>query len=94
MSAVILAVVLPLSASAKRHGADPVAGKNKNIFVVKTERKLVGGKVEILSAKGEVVATQVLQKKRMFIDFSDVREGLYTIRVSKGNDVKEFQFEK
>jgi hypothetical protein len=94
MSAAVMALVLPLSASAKSKAVDPVAGKYKNLFVAKAERDLVGGRVEILSANGEVIATQVLQKRKMFIDFSDVKEGVYTIRVSKGNNVKEFQFEK
>lgn len=72
---------------------DPVE-KTKALFVVKTDRKLVGGKVEILSSDGAVVAKQTLQKKKMFIDFSDVRDGTYVIRVSKDDNVKEFLYRK
>lgn len=75
-------------------GSGDPAEKSKALFVVKTDRKLVGGKVEILSSDGAVVARQTLQKKKMFIDFSDVEEGTYTIRVSKGDEVKEFLYRK
>jgi hypothetical protein len=92
IGAAVMALIVPLSAFAKR--TEPITGRDKKLFVVRTERKLVGGKVEILSASGELVASQTLQKRKMFIDFSDVKQGLYTIRVSKGNEVKEFQFEK
>jgi hypothetical protein len=71
-----------------------VGSKYKNLFVFKTERKLVGAKVEVLSENGEVVTSQVLQKRKMIIDFCDVRYGTYTIRVTKGESVKEYQYVK
>ena len=71
-----------------------VGSKYKNLFVFKTERKLVGAKVEVLSENGEVVTSQVLQKRKMIIDFCDVRYGTYTIRVSKDGNVKEYQYTK
>ena len=71
-----------------------VNSKFKNLFVFKTERKLVGAKVEVLSESGEVVTSHVLQKRKMIIDFCDVRFGTYTIRVTKGNNVKEYHYIK
>ena len=71
-----------------------VSSKYKNLFVFKTERKLVGAKVEVLSENGDVVTTNVLQKRKMIIDFCDVKFGTYTIRVSKGNKVKEYHYVK
>ena len=68
--------------------------KYKNLFVFKTERKLVGAKVEVLSESGEIVTSHVLQKRKMIIDFCDVRFGTYTIRVTKGNSVKEYHYIK
>lgn len=71
-----------------------IGSKYKNLFVFKTEKKLVGAKVEVLSENGEVVTSQVLQKRKMIIDFCDVRYGTYTIRVTKGENVKEYQYTK
>jgi hypothetical protein len=40
------------------------------------------------------LTTQLLRKKKVIIDFTDVKDGYYIIRVSKGSKVKEFQFVK
>lgn len=73
---------------------DVVSSKYKNLFVFKAEKKFVGATVEILSSKGEVVTAQTLQKRKMIIDFCDVKYGTYTIRISKDKKVKEFKYEK
>lgn len=93
---IVLALVVmiqPLAASAKSRDLAPAPSKYKNLFVFKTDRKFLGATVEVLSAAGTVVTTQTLQKRKMIIDFCDVKKGLYTIRVKKGDRVQEFQFE-
>jgi len=82
------------SSAATREGQLPVTGKYKNLFVFKADRNLVGAKVEVLYSNGDVVTTQTLQKRKMIIDFCDVRHGSYTIRISKGDRIKEFQYNK
>lgn len=94
VGAVVLTMILPLSANTRPEGGDPVSGKSKKLFVFKATRKFVGAKVEVRAADGHVLTTQTMQKRKMFIDFSDVTEGVYTIRISKGDEVKEFQFNK
>jgi hypothetical protein len=71
-----------------------VKSKYKNLFVFRTEKKLAGATVEVLSENGVVVTSQVLEKRKMIIDFCDVRFGTYTIRVTKGNNVKEYHYIK
>jgi hypothetical protein len=73
-------------------GSDPT--KEKDLYVLKTDRSFVGAKVDIYSSKGHVLTTQLLRKKKVIIDFTDVKDGYYIIRVSKGSKVKEFQFVK
>ena len=93
----IVALIFFSSAANAGTGNDEVNvvnSKFKNLFVFKTERKLKGAKVEVLSENGEVVTSHVLQKRKMIIDFCDVRYGTYTIRVTKGNNVKEYQYIK
>jgi hypothetical protein len=72
--------------------SDPT--KEKDLYVLKTDRSFVGAKVDIYSSKGHVLTTQLLRKKKVIIDFTDVKDGYYIIRVSKGSKVKEFQFVK
>jgi len=67
---------------------------NDDLFVVRAGKDLLGAKVEIFSDTGEFVTAQIVNTKKLYIDFGSVTEGTYTIRVSKGNIVKEFSFEK
>jgi hypothetical protein len=93
----VLVIILTHSISgsaATREGELPVTGKYKNLFVFKADRNFVGGKVEVLYSNGDVVTAQTLQKRKMIIDFGDVKHGSYTIRISKGDRVKEFQYNK
>jgi hypothetical protein len=68
--------------------------KMKNVFVYKANRKFVGATVEIISANGIVITSSHLQKRKLIIDFGDVRLGAYTIRVSKGKEVEEIVYIK
>ena len=66
----------------------------KGVFVVKTEKRLIGAKIEVFSEKGELITAQTMQKRKMIIDFGDTRNGSYTIKVTKGDVVEEFQYVK
>ena len=68
--------------------------KEKNLFVFKAAKKFLGARVEVIHWNGEVVTAQILTKRKMIIDFSDVREGSYTVRISKGKQTEEFQYAK
>jgi hypothetical protein len=91
-----MSVLLSLAAMAndKHEGWEPKSTKNKHLFVVKADRKFVGAKVEILDGTGGLIAEQTLIKRKMLVDFDDVKTGTYTIRISKGNEVKEYQYMK
>jgi len=45
----------------------------------------MGAQVEVLSADGHRVTAQRLKKRKMVIDFCDVKSRLYTIVVSKND---------
>jgi hypothetical protein len=94
----ILSVAFLMIASTAMAGLNDERDKGnpryKNLFVFKTEKKFLGAKVEILSADGDVITSQSLERRKVVIDFGDVGHGTYTIRVSKGRERKEFQFVK
>jgi hypothetical protein len=69
-------------------------GKDKGLFVFKADRKLVGAKVEVLQSNGSMIAEQILQRRKLVIDFNDMKNGSYTIRVVKGTQTKEFSYTK
>ena len=94
---VICVITILLSYAAKaedtRGGWEPKS-KNKNLFTVKADKAFVGAKVEILDHNDELIAAQRLVKRKILIDFEDVRVGAYTIRITKGDRVKEYHFFK
>lgn len=87
-----IAVLIILMAGALAVQAGPE--DPKDVFVVKTEKKYIGAKVQVFNAAGELLATQTLKSRKVVIDFSSVKLGKYTIRLSKDNKTKEFQYEK
>jgi len=93
----VLSVLLTIAAMAKE--VDPIRvkhvnEKDKNLFVFKADRELVGAKVEILEEDGHVIAEQVLTRRKLVIDFNDIKSGSYTIRLVKGETVQEVSYQK
>ncbi|SKC72113.1 T9SS type A sorting domain-containing protein [Ohtaekwangia koreensis] len=66
--------------------------KQRELFVIKAQKKFKGAKVEVFQANGELMTSQNLQKRKMIIDFGSVQQGTYVIRLTKGDDVQEFQY--
>ncbi len=94
---VLLGVVMVLSMSKATAGNDPVEivpSKHKGLFVIKVDREFIGASVEIFYSNGDVVTRQVLHKRKMIVDFANVKAGEYTIRVSKDGRVEEFEYRK
>jgi hypothetical protein len=71
-----------------------IGSKHKNLFVFRAGKSLKGAEISVYSATGDVVARQKLSSKKMVIDFSNVKFGIYTIGVKKDGIVQEFNYEK
>ena len=87
-----LALTLSVAAVAHATPIDVVAAKHKNLFVFTTARTMRGAEVRVYFSNGDLVTTQRLRKRKMIIDFCDVRSGDYTIVVQKGNTVEKFTY--
>jgi len=77
--------------------ADNIGGKgakHKSLFVVKAHKNLMGAQIEVFTSSGELLTSQTLHRKKMIIDFCDAHLGIYTIKVTKGVNSKEFHFIK
>ena len=66
--------------------------KTTSLFVYKTQRKFVGAMVEVYTSNGDLLTAQNIQKRKLIIDFGSALKDTYTIRVVKGNDIREFQY--
>lgn len=73
---------------------DIVPSKYRNLFIFKVDRKYKKADVQISYASGEVIADLKMEKRKLIIDFCDVKSGSYVIRVIKGNNIQEFQYMK
>lgn len=89
----LMVVSTSISATAQYETVTIGGDKEKDLFVMKA-KKLVGGKVEVYSASGELITAQPVQRKKMIIDFGTVMSGTYIIRVVKGTDTREYQYTK
>jgi hypothetical protein len=67
---------------------------DQSLFVLKASRKFKGAEVEVFSSSGYLVMSKKLTKRKLIIDFKNVRKGNYRIKVNKGDNHEEFQFNK
>ncbi len=68
--------------------------RHKNLFKVRAQKKFMGATVEVFIGNGDLLTAQNLQKRKVIIDFGDAKGGTYTIRLTKGNEMKEFHYIK
>ena len=94
MKALTTYTLIALMALATVSHATVRDGGAENVFVFKADKRFMGAKVEIYSATGQLITAQTVDKKKMMIDFGDVRKGVYVIRLVKGEDRQEFRYEK
>src|SRR5688572_19041774 len=95
LSAIILVLTLMAAATGVQAGPGNTGKDKKDVFVVKTDKKYLGAKVQVFNSAGELLATQTVTKKKLAIDFGSVKLGTYTIRMStKGQKTKEYIFVK
>jgi hypothetical protein len=96
-SKILLTLALVVTATAATAAVrafviDPPA--HKNLFTLKTEKDLIGAQVKVYNFDGELITSQSMQKRKMIIDFADVLDGTYTIKVTKGEASKEYKYVK
>lgn len=87
-----LLLSLPLVVAARKSDARDDGKKGEHVFVLKADKKFLGAKVEIFSASGNLITAQTLDKRKIMVDFADVKAGLYTIKLTSGENSQEFKF--
>lgn len=93
---VMIITCLPLFAqnSSIDKAIEVVHSKHKNLLVLRTEKHYRGSILQIYHSSGDLVSSQFLKKRRVVIDFCDVKEGTYTVKIVKGKEQKEFLYAK
>lgn len=97
-NAIKIVIALLITSSSVLAANDDQVGKtdsnSQQVFVFKVNKEFKGGRIEVLSAEGKRVTAQRLMRRKMIIDFCDVKTGVYTIVVKKDDQIKKFEFVK
>lgn len=81
-------------AATKDETTTTTSTRHKHFFKVKAQKRFLGATVEVFVGDGDLLTAQNLQKRKVIIDFGDAKGGIYTIRLTKGNETKEFRYIK
>jgi len=65
-----------------------------NLFVFKVDREFKGATIEVYYSNGDLVYTKSLAKRKMIINFCDLKAGTYKIKITKDHHTEEFQYIK
>lgn len=72
-----------------------VKSNRVDVMVLKLNKEQVGGQIVITDSMGEEVSKMTIKRKKMIIDFDQVKFGVYNIKVIKeGTAVAEFSYNK
>ncbi|MCB0487028.1 MAG: hypothetical protein KDC99_01050 [Cyclobacteriaceae bacterium] len=94
VSLVLISATL-MAAPAHSDSVSVVETNKKTLFVFKINDDMKGGEVTVIHSSGEVVTSMEMNKKKIVIDFCDVKFGTYTIKVMKnGKEVESFTYNK
>ena len=78
----------------QKSSSKTISSKHQNLFVFKVERKFKKALIEVYYGNGDLVAITAMARRKMIINFCDMKSGSYTIKVKKNNRIEEFQFVK
>jgi hypothetical protein len=59
---------------------------------LKLSREFVGATLEIYSENGELILSQVVHERKVLIDFDNQKEGIYKIKIKKGEEQAEINY--
>ncbi|MBL0742111.1 hypothetical protein [Chryseolinea lacunae] len=94
--AALVSISATTHASSSGHGETLKVGgsKHRTFFVFKAQKKFVGATVEVFTSQGALLTSQALERRKMIIDFGNATTDTYTIRITKGEAQREFQYIK
>jgi hypothetical protein len=63
-----------------------VLSARRSILYLKLKHELIGATLEIYNESGELVLSQVVTERKVLIDFDNERDGIYKIKIMKGDE--------
>ena len=66
-----------------------------DLYMLKVEKDLFGGQLVVTSSSGEVVSTMTIKRKRILINFEELKFGEYFVKIVKdGVEVEKYTYRK
>jgi hypothetical protein len=94
----IAGAVLLVACSAMGALGDPgpvkVLSTKRDIFYFKVDKEMVGAMLEVFDKHGTKVIEQRIDKRKVLVDFYYDQPGKYSIRISRGEVERLFEYEK
>lgn len=90
----LLAAVVGFTNATPVDGRDVVRSRRNNVFAFTTDRAMRGAEVKVFYSNGDMLVSERMRRRRIVIDFAEVRRGTYTILLTKDGMTKKFQYEK
>ena len=83
-------IVVALFLLTFKNMASPLLGvdvliTSHEVFYFKIDKGWIGGEVEVLDSAAQHISSQILDKKKIMIDFFDLAPGTYTIVLKKAD---------
>ena len=94
---VVLSVIILTTISFLSYGGQRVkmlTSKSKDFLVFSIGKKMKGADFQLVTSTGEVITHQKLSKRKLTIDFKNIKKGVYTIRLVKDDYKQEFIYTK
>ncbi len=76
--------------------ADSVVAKAQDdLYMLKVDKDLFGSQLVVTSSNGEVVSTMTIKRKRILINFEELKFGEYLVQIIKdGVEVEKYTYHK
>jgi hypothetical protein len=92
------ALILMVSSAFAGHGngkqSVEILSTKRDIFYFKVSHQFSGATVEVLTSDSTLLMTEPVQHTKSLIDFYFEKPGMYTIRITKGDQQVVFTYEK
>jgi hypothetical protein len=89
-----IALASASSAQSSKAMSVMVLSTSHELFYFKVSKEMLQGTVEVYNAQQQLIGRQLLDKRKMMIDFFDAAPGNYTIKVVAANQSFEYTYQK
>lgn len=89
-----VAIACGLQAQSSKAMSVLVLSTSHEVFYFKVSKEMLQGTVEVYNEQQQLVGRQLLDKRKMIIDFFDAAPGSYKIKVTNQTQSFEYTYEK